>query len=120
MCSGGQSVTGLASGTPANAAEAYAHEFALTLSTILTCDVPLPLPCQSNNNELDGSQWGAFRVSLILFFRTFVVPHRCLVSKLICMLLDRRMVGILRLKLHFGGQRNDAVRRTSLRLRWPY
>lgn len=110
MRSGGQSVTGLASGTPANAAEAYAHEFALTLSTTLTCDIPLPLPCQSNDDGLNSSQWDAFRVSLILFFRTFVVPQRCLVSKLICSLLDRQMVGILRLKLHFGGQRKDAVR----------
>ncbi|KAF6218261.1 hypothetical protein HO133_006223 [Letharia lupina] len=58
---GGQSVTGLASGTPANAAEAYAHEFALTLSTTLTCDIPLPLPCQSNDNRLDSSQWDAFK-----------------------------------------------------------
>ena len=67
MCPGGQSVTGLASGTPANATEAKAHEFALTLSTTIACDVPLPESCQADDNELDGSQWDAFRVKSYLF-----------------------------------------------------
>lgn len=58
---GDQSVTGLASGTPANETEAYVHEFALTISTSLACDVPLPESCQANNDELDASQWDAFR-----------------------------------------------------------
>lgn len=71
---GSQPVTGLASGTPANATEGYVHEFALTLSTILTCDVPLQLSCEANDNELEVSQWDAFRVSLIWFFRHPVVP----------------------------------------------
>ena len=57
-------VTGLASGKPANATESYAHKFALTLSTILTCDVPLRESCEANNNQLNESQWDAFRVSL--------------------------------------------------------
>lgn len=74
MSPGSRPVTGLASGTPANATEVYAHEFALTLSTILTCDVPLQLSCEGNDNELDASQWDAFRVSLIWFFRNPVVP----------------------------------------------
>ena len=74
MCPGSQPVTGLASGTPANEKEAYAHEFVLTLSTILKCDVPLPESCQANNNELDASQWNAFRVSLIFFFRQKCCP----------------------------------------------
>ena len=63
MGSDGMPVTGLASGRPANATEAYNHEFALTISTILDCDVPLQLSCEPNNNELNGSQWDAFRVS---------------------------------------------------------
>ena len=80
MYSGDQPVTGLASGTPANEKEAYAHEFALTLSTIITCDVPLPETCQANDNQLNASQWTAFRVGLVFSsFRTvasqcFVVP----------------------------------------------
>ena len=75
-CPGGAPVTGLASGTPANVKEASAHEFVLTLSTILTCDVPLPLSCQANNNELDFSQWDAFRVSPC-FFRRVVSLRLC-------------------------------------------
>lgn len=102
-CPGGEPVTGLASGTPANVTEASAHEFALTLSTILTCDVPLALPCQANNNELNYSQWDALRVSPC-FFRKVVFLRLYAVSKLICILLDRRLVEILRLKLHYGGE----------------
>ncbi|KAL9137536.1 MAG: hypothetical protein Q9175_001253 [Cornicularia normoerica] len=63
---GSQPVTGLASGTPANETEAYAHKFALTLSTMMKCDVPLPAPCQANDNGLNGSQWDAFRLTWIL------------------------------------------------------
>lgn len=63
-------MTGLASGTPANETEAYVHEFALTISTSLACDVPLPESCQANNDELDASQWDAFRVSFALSFVT--------------------------------------------------
>lgn len=68
MCPDGQDVTGLASGTPANATEAYAHEFALTISTVLTCDVPLQASCQANDDELYRSQWEAFRVSRSFLF----------------------------------------------------
>ena len=57
-------VTGLATGRPANATEAYYHEFALTLSTMLSCDVPLLASCEANDNQLSGSQWDAARVSL--------------------------------------------------------
>ena len=75
MCLDGQTVTGLARGTPANGTEAYAHEFALTISTLLTCDVPLPASCQANDDELYVSQWEAFRVSRNGFFRKFVGRH---------------------------------------------
>ena len=66
---GGVSVTGVASGTSAKVAEAHAHEFALTLSTTLACDVPLPLPCTPGSNDISISQWDAFRVSLNLISR---------------------------------------------------
>ena len=74
-CLDGQSVTGLASGTPANATEAYVHEFALTISTSLTCDVPLPASCQANDDELYVSQWEAFRVSRNSFFGKLLGRH---------------------------------------------
>ena len=67
MFPGGQTVTGLATGTPADATEAGDHEFTLTISTIIACDVPLPLACQANNDELTASQWEAFRVKSHLF-----------------------------------------------------
>lgn len=73
MCLDGQTVTGLASGTPANATEAYAHEFALTISTLLTCDVPLPASCQANDDELYVTQWEAFRVSRNCFIGKIMV-----------------------------------------------
>ena len=83
MCSGDQPVTGLASGTPANEKEAYAHEFALTLSTVIKCDVPLPESCQANDNQLNASQWTAFRVSLVFSSIRIVVPQRYVVPMLI-------------------------------------
>lgn len=70
MSPGSEPVTGLASGTPLNVTEAYAHEFALTLSKLLTCDVPLPQSCQANDDELSGTQWDAFRVRLAHCFVT--------------------------------------------------
>lgn len=82
MCPGSQPVTGLASGTPANETEAYAHKFALTLSTMMKCDVPLPAPCQANNNGLNGSQWDAFRVNITYLLRKSIVAQRYHVSKL--------------------------------------
>lgn len=75
MIPGSPPVTGLASGTPANTTELFAHEFALTLSTTLACDVPLQSSCQANDNELDASQWDAFRVSLIEFSRSTNIPR---------------------------------------------
>ena len=79
---GSEPVTGLASGTPLNVTEAYAHEFALTLSKLLTCDVPLPESCQANDNELSGAQWDAFRVRLTRRFQNFIAPQRYAVLKL--------------------------------------
>lgn len=64
ISAGGSSVTGLASGTPENETMAYAHEFALTLSTTLTCNKSLPAPCTANDNGLNVSNWEAFSVSL--------------------------------------------------------
>ena len=66
-------VTGLASGTPTNATEAYAHNFALTVSTTLTCDVPVPASCEANDNGLNSTEWDAFRVILTFFF----LANRC-------------------------------------------
>ena len=83
ICSGSQPVTGLASGTPANEDEAYAHEFALTLSTVIKCDVPLPESCQANDNQLNASQWTAFRVRLVFSSVGIVVSQRYLVPTLI-------------------------------------
>ena len=83
MCSGSQAVTGLASGTPANEKEAYAHEFALTLSTTIKCDVPLPESCQANDNQLNASQWTAFRVSIIFSSIKTFVSQRYVVPTLI-------------------------------------
>lgn len=113
MCLDGQSVTGIASGTPTNATEAYAHEFALTISTLLTCDVPLPAPCQANDDGLYGPQWDAFRVSCICLFRKSVSKlWRFL--KLIHTISGRRMVASVCLKLCFNGLRIYAVLIPSL------
>lgn len=70
-------ITGLASGTPMNATEAYAHNFALTVSTTLTCDVPLPASCEANDNGLNSTEWDAFRVIL-----TFP-PHKSMPPKMV-------------------------------------
>ena len=98
MCPGSQRVTGLASGTPANKKEPYAHEFALTLSTIMKCDVPLPESCQGNNNELDASQWNAFRVSLAFFFHQSC-STLCR-AQAYQYTSDKRLVEVLRLELY--------------------
>ena len=83
MSPGSEPVTGLASGTPSNVTEANAHEFALTLSKVLTCDVPLPESCQANNDELTGAQWDAFRVRLARCFQNFIAIKRYAVLELI-------------------------------------
>lgn len=76
MCPDGQEVSGFANGTPANVTEAHAHEFALTISTLLTCDVPLPASCDANNDDLTVAQWEAFRVRRISFLCKFDEHHR--------------------------------------------
>lgn len=88
-------MTGLASGTPANATEACAHEFALTVSTTLACDVPLPVSCQANDDELDASQWDAFRVSPACFILDSIASQRHVISKLICKLSRQTIGGLL-------------------------
>ena len=63
MGSDGMPVAGLTTGRPVDTPEAYDHEFALTLSTLLNCDVPLATPCEGNDDGLTVSQWTAWRVS---------------------------------------------------------